>query len=93
MFKKTPDPIETAYDRELLHLLELARDENGYTDDYKSIISQATKLKELRTKPDVISKEVWATIGANLAGIAIILSHERTHIIASKAFGLVKKIL
>jgi hypothetical protein len=92
MFKKTTDPIEAAYDRELLHLLELARDEDGYTDDYKSIISQATKLKELRTT-DKISKETWATIGANLAGIAIILSHERTHIIASKAFGLVKKIL
>jgi hypothetical protein len=92
MFKKREDPIETAYDEQLLHLLELARKEDGYTDDYKSIISQATKLKELRTT-DTISKETWATIGANLAGIAIILTHERTHIIASKAFGLVKKIL
>jgi hypothetical protein len=92
MFKKTPDPIEAAYDEQLLQLLELARQENGYTEDYKSIISQATKLKELRTT-DRISKETWATIGANLAGIAIILTHERTHIIASKAFGLVKKIL
>jgi hypothetical protein len=92
MFKKTTDPIETAYDEQLLHLLELARKEEGYTEDYKSIIAQATKLKELRTT-DKIGKETWATIGANLAGIVIILSHERTHIIASKAFGLVKKIL
>lgn len=91
MFKKREDPIETAYDEQLLHLLELARKEEGYTDDYKSIISQATKLKELRTT-DKISKETWAMIGANLAGIAIILTHERTHIIASKAFGLLKKI-
>jgi hypothetical protein len=92
MFKKREDPIEAAFDAELMQLLVLAREENGYTDDYKSIITQATKLKELRTT-DKISKETWATIGANLAGIAIILSHERTHIIASKAFGLVKKIL
>lgn len=91
MFKKREDPIETAYDEQLLHLLELARKEEGYTDDYKSIISQATKLKELRTT-DKISRETWAMIGANLAGIAIILTHERTHIIASKAFGLLKKI-
>jgi hypothetical protein len=91
MFKKREDPIESAYDEQLLHLLELARKENGYTEDYKSIISQATKLKELRTT-DRISKETWATIGANLAGIVIILTHERTHIIASKAFGLLKKI-
>lgn len=92
MFKKREDPIETAFDREMMHLLVLARDENGYTDEYKSIISQATKLKEIRAT-DRISKETWATIGANLAGIAIILSHERTHVIASKAFGLVRKIL
>jgi hypothetical protein len=91
MFNKREDPIESAYDEQLLHLLELARKEEGYTEDYKSIISQATKLKELRTT-DRISKETWATIGANLAGIAIILTHERTHIIASKAFGLLKKI-
>lgn len=93
MFKKREDPIEAAFDAELMQLLVLAREEDGYTDDYKSIIQQATKLKELRAKPDTISMETWATIGANLAGIAIILSHERTHIIASKAFGLVKKIL
>jgi hypothetical protein len=92
MFKKREDSIETAFDAELMQLLVLAREENGYTDNYKSIIAQATKLKELRTK-DTISKETWATIGANLAGIAIILSHERTHIIASKAFGLVKKLV
>jgi hypothetical protein len=92
MFKKREDPIEAAFDAELMQLLVLAREENGYTDDYKSIINQATKLKELRVT-DKISKETWATIGANLAGIAIILSHERTHIIASKAFGLVKKLV
>src|SRR5690349_3564846 len=92
MFKKHQDPIETRIDKEILHLLELAHDENAYTAEYKSIIAQVSKLKELRTT-DTISKETWATIGANLAGIAIILTHERTHIIASKAFGLVKKIL
>lgn len=92
MFKKHEDPIEIRIDKEIEHLLVLAREEEGYTDDYKSIINQVSKLKELREKPDTISKETWATIGANLAGIVIILSHERTHIIASKAFGLVKKI-
>lgn len=91
MFKKREDPIESAIDNEIMQLLVLAREEEGYTDNYKSIINQASKLKELRVT-DKISKETWATIGANLAGIAIILTHERTHIIASKAFGLLKKI-
>jgi hypothetical protein len=92
MFKKREDIIENRIDKEILHLLELAHDEDGYSDDYKSIIAQVSKLKELRTT-DKISMDTWATIGANLAGIAIILTHERTHIIASKAFGLVKKLV
>lgn len=91
MFKKREDPIESAIDNEMIHLLELARDEDGYSDKYQSIIKQVSELKKLRTT-DRISKETWAMIGSNLAGIAIILTHERTHIIASKAFGLLKKI-
>lgn len=93
MFKRTEDPIEARIDTEILHLLELAHDEDGYTDEYKSIINQVTKLKELREKKDFISKETLATIGANLAGIIILMSHERTHVIASKAFGFIKKVV
>lgn len=91
MFKRE-DPIETEIDKEIFQLLVLAREENGYTDNYKSIINQVSKLKELRTT-DKISKEAWLTVGTHLAGIAIILSHERTHVIASKAFGFLKKIV
>lgn len=42
-------------------------------------------------KPDRISKETWAAIGANLAGIVLILGHERANVIASKALGFVLK--
>ena len=92
MFKKTEDPIEAAIDREIIHLLVLARDENGYTDEYKSIINQASKLKELRQPEDRISKEAWLTVGTHIAGLIALMQHERTHVIASKAFGLVKKL-
>lgn len=93
MFKKREDPIEVRIDKEILHLLELMHDEDGYSDDYKSMANQVLKLKELRAKPDIISKEAWLTLGTHVAGLIVILSHERTHIIASKAFGLVKKIV
>jgi hypothetical protein len=36
--------------------------------------------------------DTWATIGANLAGIIIILNHERAHVIATKSLGLVRKL-
>lgn len=91
MFKKREDPIETEIDREILHLLELAKDEDGYSDKYKDIIAKVSKLKELRTT-DKISKETWATIATHIAGIVVILSHERTHVITTKAFSLLKKI-
>jgi hypothetical protein len=39
-----------------------------------------------------VSLATVATIVANLAGIAVIMSHERTHIIATKALGFVSKL-
>lgn len=39
-----------------------------------------------------ISNETWATIGANLLGIVLVLGHERAHVITTKAFGLISKI-
>lgn len=39
-----------------------------------------------------VSMTTWATIGANIIGIVAIMSHERTHIIATKALGFVSKL-
>lgn len=39
-----------------------------------------------------LSKAQLATILANLAGIGVIMTHERTHIIVTKAFGLLSKL-
>jgi hypothetical protein len=90
MFKR--NPIEAKLDMQIDALLHLMEQENGYTDDYKSMANQLTTLMELRQK-HTISKDAWLTVGANLAGIIVVLNHERAHIIASKAFGLVKKIV
>ncbi len=42
-------------------------------------------------KPDRVSKETWALIGANIAGIVMIIGHEKFNVIASKALGFVMK--
>jgi len=42
-------------------------------------------------KPDRVSKEVWATLAANLVGIGMIIGYERVNVIASKALGFVMR--
>lgn len=91
MFKRE-NPIETKLDNEIINLLELMDKEKGYTDDYKSMASQLHSLMELR-QGSKISKDTWVTVGTNIAGLLLILNHERAHVIASKAFSLVKKIV
>lgn len=49
------------------------------------------KYKEAN-KPDHVSKDTIALVGANLAGIVLILGYERMNIIASKALGLVMRL-
>jgi hypothetical protein len=90
MFKK--NPIDLKLDEEILTLLELmTQEEDKSTDKYASMAKQLAALHELSTKSR-ISNETLVTIGTHLAGLVLILGHERAHVIASKAFGLVKKI-
>jgi bifunctional pyridoxal-dependent enzyme with beta-cystathionase and maltose regulon repressor activities len=90
MFKKSP--IETKIDEEIINLLELMDQETGYTDKYEAMVTQVSTLMELRHK-EKISKDTWVTVGTHIAGILVILGHERAHVIASKTFSFVKKIV
>jgi len=90
MFKR--NQIEVNLDNEINNLLELMDKETKYTDDYKTMVDQLSKLYELR-KGNRISADTLATIAANLAGIIVLMNHERAHVIASKAFSFVKKIV
>ena len=64
------------------------------SEKYAQMVSQLQKLHEMKTvesKPRV-SPEAALTIGANLLGILMIVGHERTHIVTSKALGFVLKL-
>lgn len=57
-------------------------------DQYtKLIMLQSAERQGRRVSPDVL-----ATILANLAGIGLIISHERVNVIASKALSFVMKL-
>lgn len=53
--------------------------------------ANAIKLEELALKK-TITKEALLNVGTHVAGLIVLMNHERAHVIASKAFGLVKKI-
>lgn len=90
MFKKTP--IDLKLEEEITSLLTLmSEEEDKSTEKYAGMTKQLTALHELSTKSR-ISNETLVTVGTHLAGLVLILGHERAHVIASKAFGLVKKI-
>lgn len=90
MFKR--NPIEARMDTEIHNLFDLMDKETDYSVEYKSMATQLTKLLELR-QGSKISKDTWVTVGTHIAGLIVLMNHERTHVIASKAFGLLKKIV
>jgi len=89
MFKK--NPIEIQLDAEIHNLLLVMDGEDKDSEKYATMVDQMSKLYKLRQE-NGISMDTWATIGANLLGIIVILNHERAHVIASKSFGFVKKL-
>jgi hypothetical protein len=90
MFQK--DSIELQLEKTILDLLEEVNSTQDKTsDEYAKMVDQAAKLYELRQKSR-ISPEALVTVASNLAGILLVMNHERAHVIASKAFSFVKKI-
>lgn len=74
------------------------------SDEYEKVVDQLAKLMKIKSqivethlkvseneKPDRISKDTLAVIGANLVGIAMIIGYERANIIASKALGFIMR--
>lgn len=91
MFNFKKNEIDLALDAEITALLAKMGEQDKTSEEYAKMVDQFNKLYELRHKSR-ISKDALATIGANLLGILVVLQHERVHVIASKAFGFVKKI-
>lgn len=60
-------------------------------EDYDRTLSYLERLHKMRDKPNTVSAETWALIGANLLGIVIIITHEYTHPVTTKALSLAMK--
>jgi hypothetical protein len=93
MFNQTPTEktgLEKAIDEVLSQMDNVSAD----SEEFEKMTDQLVKLHAMKTlegRPR-ISPDVKATIAANLAGILVIVGHERTHIVTSKALGFIKKL-
>lgn len=97
MFKKNNTEknrpgLEKAIDDALLELAGLQAD----TEDYNKVLDKIERLYKLRAPEQEASKPVsMDTIVAgavNIAGIVLIINHERLHVISTKALGFVGKL-
>lgn len=69
--------------------------ENPNTEAYAAMADNITKLYKLREfdkNPWRPNPDVVLTVAANLAGIAMIVGHEKAHVVTSKALTFVKKL-
>jgi hypothetical protein len=91
MFKRPEDPIRIALEAEIMSTFALLNDVTE-PDVHGKLVTDVCKLMELRNK-ERISKDAIVAALTHIAGLAVVLQHERVHVIASKAFGLIKKIV
>lgn len=80
-------------DEAIEDVLEAMKDLDPTYDDYAVLVEHLDKLHKIKTykKEDRVSKDTMLMVGANLAGIVMIMSYEKAHVITSKAFGMLLK--
>lgn len=86
------DQVKKALDDEIMNLFEHLNGKDEFDEESEKVVNAVAKLYELRQK-ERLSMDTVVTVLTNLAGIVAILQHERVHVVASKAFGLIKKIV
>lgn len=75
-------------------LLEQMSTVDGDTESYANMADQLMKLHQMKDlkKSSRVSPDTLALIAGNLFGIAMIVGHERAHVVTSKAIGFVSKL-
>jgi len=95
MFLKKTAPEPTPLDEAIADVFSALKGLDEESEDYSAAVDQLVKLMKLKKEVQPtwqVSPDVLVTVIANIAGILLVLQHERLHVIASKAFGLVRKL-
>lgn len=59
--------------------------------EYARKVDQLTKLYSLKDNKSRVSADTLAIVAGNLAGILLIVGHEKAHVVTSKALGFILK--
>jgi len=91
MFKSGPQE-KTPLDKAIDQVLREMENETADSAEFAKMNKQLIKLYKLQgqTKKHV-SPDTMAVVAGNLAGILLIVSHERAHVLTSKAIQFVLK--
>lgn len=98
MFTKKSSTNKDGLTKAIDSLLEEMSDLNGDDPEYAKMADQLTKLyalKEVDHRVEStrrVSMDTLAVVGANLAGILMIVGHERANVVTSKALSLLLKL-
>jgi hypothetical protein len=88
--RKNETPLQAAIDEMLRELATVS----GDSEQAERIVARLTELNELQktNSSGPLSKDAVVTAATNIAGILLILNHERAHVVTSKALGFVQKL-
>ena len=92
ILKKNPQP--TALENHIALLEKELHNHKPYSDEYAKISDQLVKLNKIKDaqRRDRVTYDTLALIGGNLAGILLIMSYERVHVVTTKAFSFTMKL-
>ena len=87
-------PEKSNLDKAIDELYDQMDDVTGDSQEYANMADQLVKLHALKMNESSrrVSPDTRANIIANLLGILIIVTHERVHIVTTKALGFIKKL-
>lgn len=94
MFKKKADAETEALKKALTTALEELPMLTADSDEFTTAVENIEKLHQMLSsdrKKFKVSPDTLLTVGANIAGIVMILGYERLHVVSSKALGFVLK--
>jgi len=82
---------KTKLDEAIDHALDELIGFDVTDNEYAKHLAQVERLYSLKqqTKPERVSRDTLAIVLGNLAGIVVIVGHERAHVVTSKALGFI----
>lgn len=95
MFKKNTPTEPTDTEKALKTCYSTLENHAVDSDEYAKTMKQIIKLEDVQSKKirkeRLFSPDTLLLVGANLAGILLILNYEKADIVTSKALGFVSK--